>query len=263
MNHMDYYKRLGLKPEASQKEIKEAYRRKAFEFHPDRNQQPEAATIMQGINEAYAVLSDPSKRRQYDGMRSSYGESAHHHFRQSYSEQDIFTNSDFQQIFEEVARAFGLRGFDEIFKDLQSGDHRGFQHTGPGFQAKGFVFRWGGGRPSRRSVETKPSGVVGKLARKLLEKTVGLQFPQHGRDSQDVIELTPEFAAAGGPYAYFQQTRHKKLVVQIPAGVKEGQQIRLAGMGQEGVAGGENGDLYLKVKIRRPFIHRLKSLFGK
>lgn len=260
---MDYYERLGLKPDASQKEIKEAYRRKAFEFHPDRNQQPEAAAIMQGINEAYAVLADPAKRRQYDGMRSSYGDRAHHHFRQSYSEQDIFTNSDFQQIFEEMARAFGLRGFDEIFKDLHGEGYRSFQQSGPGYKAKGFVFQWGGGRPSRRLDKRKPPGVVGKLTRKLLEKAVGLQIPQPGRDSRDVIELTPEFAAAGGPYAYFQQTRQKKLVVQIPAGVREGQQIRLAGMGREGVAGGENGDLYLKVKIRRPLIRRLKSLFGK
>ena len=263
MTTKDYYERLGVSPEATQKDIKDAYRRKAFEFHPDRNKQAGAAEMMQAVNEAYAVLADPVKRKQYDAMRHSYGDAAHQHFRQSYSEQDIFTNSDFQQIFEEMARAFGLRGFDEIFKDLQGQGYRTFEQKKPGFHAKGYMFQWGGSRPSRGFVPKKKPGVAGKLVRKLIQKAVGLQLPQPGRDSRDIIELTPEFAASGGPFAYFQQLRQKKLVVQIPPGVKDGQQIRLAGMGQEGVAGGHNGDLYLKVRIRQPLIRRLKSLFGK
>ena len=259
----DYYERLGVAADASPKAIKEAYRHKAFEFHPDRNQKPEAGEMMQAINEAYAVLADPAKRSQYDALRRSYGDDAHQRFRQSYSEQDIFNNSDFQQIFEEMARAFGLRGFDEIFKDLNTRGYRTFEKRGPGFQAKGFMFQWGGGRSPRRTIDRRPPGLMGKLAQKLIQKATGLQFPQAGRDIQDYIELTPEFAAAGGPYAYVQQAKGKKLVVQIPSGVKDGQQIRLGGMGQEGQAGGPNGDLYLRVKIKQPILQRLKSIFTK
>jgi len=66
-------------------------------------------------------------------------------------------------------------------------------------------------------------------------------------------------AAAGGPYAYFLRERSKKLVVKIPAGVREGQRIRLAGLGHEGRAGGTPGDLLLEVRLRRPILKRIKT----
>ena len=262
MNNKDYYQLLGVASNATQKDIKEAYRSKAFEFHPDRNQKAGAAAMMQAINEAYAALSDSGKRQHYDSMRRTYGADAHRHFRQTFSTQDIFSNSDFQHIFEEMARSFGLRGYNETFKDRWEKGRYAFEDRKPGFHSGGFVFRMQGRQPSRQHEHRHASGWMGRLALKMLRKAAGLQFPQSGQNNEDIIELTAEFASTGGPYAYFQQARGKKLLVHVPPGVRHGQQIRLAGMGREGSGGAPNGDLYLKVKIKQPLMRRIKALLG-
>jgi DnaJ-class molecular chaperone len=109
MSPNDYYQILEVDQSASPKQIKDAYRKLAFKYHPDRNSKnPAAAEKMKGLNEAYAVLSDPVKRREYDTLKQHYGSSAYGQFRQNYSEQDIFSGSDINQILEQMARAFGL-----------------------------------------------------------------------------------------------------------------------------------------------------------
>jgi len=86
----DYYQILGLNKDASQEQIKAAYRKLAFQYHPDRNKEdPAAAEKMKELNEAYAVLSDPVKRKEYDTYRDSYGSFASQRFRENYSEEDI------------------------------------------------------------------------------------------------------------------------------------------------------------------------------
>ena len=117
MEQKDYYQILGIPQTAESQEIKEAYRQLAFKFHPDRNKEdPVAAEKMKTVNEAYAVLSNPAKRREYDSLRQQFGASAYSQFRKTYSDQDIFNGSDIHQVFEEVAKTFGFRGFNEIFK---------------------------------------------------------------------------------------------------------------------------------------------------
>jgi DnaJ-class molecular chaperone len=261
MANQDYYKVLGVSTDASDQKIKEAFRRKAFEFHPDRNQDnPQAAAHMKIINEAYAVLSHPDKRRQYDALRHHYGDAAHDHFRQTFSEQDIFRNSDVHQIFEEMARAFGLRGFDEIFKEFYGQGYRTFEFHKPGVHAKGFMFGNFGG--STIGDRFKGQKIVGGMAQKLLQKLTGVQLPQRGKDIHDRIALTGDFATQGGPYAYYLRQLEKKLVVRIPPGVRDGQLIRLTGMGQPGKGGAENGDLFLRVTIKTSLLKRLKSIVG-
>ena len=84
MSPNDYYQILEVDQKASAGQIKEAYRKLAFQYHPDRNSKnPEAAEKMKRVNEAYAVLSDAVKRREYDKMRHQYGSSAYSQFRQN------------------------------------------------------------------------------------------------------------------------------------------------------------------------------------
>lgn len=261
MTDKDYYTLLGVEENADTQQIKDAYRQKAFEFHPDRNPgNVSAADQMKAINEAYAVLSNPEKRQQYDLLRRNYGGGAYDHFRRSYSEQDIFKNSDLQQVFEEIARSFGLRGFDDVFRDFYGQNYKKFEFYRPGIFAKGFVFKAGGRRRPGRPFAS--SGVLGFIANKVIQNLAGVQFGSKGKDIHDVIDLQPEFAVSGGAYAYFLRAQNKKLVVKIPANVREGQRIRLSGMGQPGRSGGENGDLYLKVRIHVPMVEKIRKLIG-
>jgi DnaJ-class molecular chaperone len=259
MSKSNYYEELNVPKDASEQEIKAAFRKLAFDYHPDRNQSAEASEKMKAVNEAYAVLSDPVKRSQYDMLYRQYGDGARNQFRQSFSEQDIFRGSDIQQIFEEMARGFGLRGFEDIFKDFYTQGGKSFEFKSSGRHEQGFVFKsqWKAGEPGQSN-----QGMMGKLVQKMMRKLTGLYFPQQGGDLQDEIVLQPEFAFQGGPYAYYHRTREKKLVVQIPKGVRDGQFIRLNGMGEEGTHGAQAGDLLLKVKIRTPFLKKIKDIIG-
>lgn len=260
MNQNDYYTTLGVEANADPKKIKEAYRRLAFEYHPDRNRDNEqAAAKMKAVNEAYAVLSNPQKRREYDSMRQRFGNDAAGRFRQNYSERDIFRDSDINQIFEEMARSFGLRGFDEIFKDFHQTGGRRFEFKGPGFYGKGFFFFGGFGRGGGSALLDH----IRKFSGLLMEKMGLPQIPQKGADMEDAIVLSPTHAELGGPYAYFHKKLSKRLVVHVPAGIREGQKIRLTGMGKKGSGGGSSGDLYLKVHIKKPLLGRLKNFIRR
>lgn len=261
MENLDYYGVLGVSSTATAKEIKDAYRKLAFEFHPDRNEKnPESAEKMKAINEAYAVLSNDRKRSEYDALRLQFGGSAAGRFRQSYSQQDIFRGSDVQQMFEEVARAFGLRGVDEIFKDFYGPGYRKFTVNRPGFFFSGFTFT---GKPGHASAKTPLIGnFFGKLPRMVMKQLFGVGLPENGEDLSDTIHISGELAGQGGPYAYYHRKLDKKLVVKIPPGTRDGQRIRLSGMGAEGKGGGAPGDLYLKVKIRIPWQQKIKQMLG-
>jgi curved DNA-binding protein len=99
---MDYYETLGVAKTATPDEIKKAYRKLAMKFHPDKNKGDKAAEEkFKGISEAYAVLSDPEKKQQYD----TYGST---NFHQRYSQEDIFRNFDLNDIFRQFG--FGMGG---------------------------------------------------------------------------------------------------------------------------------------------------------
>jgi DnaJ-class molecular chaperone len=261
MPDVDYYGILGVSEESSEKQIKEAYRRLAFQYHPDRNQDAETSSKMKSINEAYAVLSNPNKRRDYDAIRRRFGSAAYGRFRSSYTENDIFKGSDINRIFEEMAGAFGFRGFEEIFKETYGEGYRSFEFKKPGIAARGFIFA---GRP-RRSRNTqigKPPFFAEMLSRCLIRKFAGVELPARGGDVIETIELTQQEARQGGPYPFFYRKKSKKLVVNIPPGLREGQRIRLAAQGEDGKGGGGPGDLYLKVKIRRPLRETMKGFLS-
>lgn len=251
MAGQDYYNILGVSKDADTARIKAAYRDLALKFHPDRNQDnPEAADRMRELNEAYAVLSDPKKRQDYDGLRQQYGSSrGYTHFRQTYSDQDIFSDTDIHKVFEDLAKSFGLRNFEEISKEFYSGNNN--------IHVKGFFFS-GTINPGKAFSGIKPSGILGRAARTLLNNISGGQIPMRGEDLHDTIRIDPDLAANGGPYAYYHKWRDKKLVVKIPPGTRPGQKIRLGGMGREGSGG--NGDLYLKIETKSSLLNTIKKV---
>ncbi|CAB1058930.1 Chaperone protein DnaJ [Olavius sp. associated proteobacterium Delta 1] len=263
MSQEDYYQILGVDQNAPPTKIKEAYRKLAFEHHPDRNRENTAsADKMKKINEAYAVLSNPAKKTDYDDLRNQFGSSAHTHFRKNYSEQDIFSGSDINHIFEEMARSFGFRRSNEIFKEFYGRGYQQFEFKKPGAHARGFVFRGPSQTGHQQQVQFPLGGNLAKVMRLVLQKISGVQFPEDGADIDERLYLAPQQAMQGGPYAYYLRHQSKKLVVKIPAGIRQGQRIRLEGMGGKGKAGGKPGDLFLKVHIRRPLLKSIKDFFA-
>jgi DnaJ-class molecular chaperone len=270
-NQGDYYQILDVDRDAPSQKIKEAYRKLAFQYHPDKNRgNPEALEKMKQINEAYAVLSDPGKKSRYDALSQEYGPFAYDRFRQNYSDQDIFRGSDINQVFEEMARAFGFRGYEQVFEESYGQGYRTFEFRRPGVFARGFVFYGPGSRRAQRRYaqpegqvlpESRP-GIMAKLTRYLLKKTLGLAGAERGKDLQETVLLSPLRAEKGGKIKFIHQKRSKDLIVNLPPGIREGQKIRLKGMGTEGKNGGEPGDLYLKVLFKKPLIYRIKDLFG-
>ncbi|MCK9275650.1 MAG: DnaJ domain-containing protein [Syntrophales bacterium] len=255
MEQNDYYQILEVSENATDEQIKLAYRKLALQYHPDRNNGSQAASDkMKAINEAYAVLSDAEKRQNYDLMRRRFGPSAYNRFRQSYSEQDIFGGSDIFDIFDEVTKAFGLRGFEESFKENMR--YRTFEFGNSRFSGRGYVFV--GRMNGKRRSDIPPLKGLGKIGRTVFEKMSGINLPYNGKDIVDEIYITHEEAKEGSALEYKVKKRDKKVVIKIPRGIKNGQQIRLAGMGEEGKAGGMPGDLYLKIQISKPFMAHIK-----
>jgi curved DNA-binding protein len=251
---------LGVGRDASRQQVKEAYRKLAFQYHPDRNK-GDAASVekMKEINEAYAVLSDEEKRSRYDGLRREYGSHAYDHFRQTYSEQDIFRGSDINQIFEEMARAFGFRSFEEVFRETQGRWSRTTDFRGPGMFGRVIVFG-PRNRPGRQTENGSlpRQGMVGRALNRLVRYALEKAATRIGGgkiDTYRTITLDQDEANRGGKVVYLDERRSREVKITIPAGIKEGQTIRLRGMGPEG-----EGDLYLRVEIRRPLLQRVRKL---
>ena len=263
MGQKDYYEILEIDVQASAGEVKEAYRRLAFQYHPDRNPgDPGAVEHMKSINEAYAVLSDPAKRRRYDSLRQSYGNSAYDRFREGYSENDIFRGSDINQIFEEISRSFGFRGFEDIFKEVYGSGYRTFEFSHGGLFGRGFIFTGGMNRDAFRPGAKRgvASRLLGRLAGYALKKMIGVETSQ-GNDRHDSLRLTPSQAKDGGKVPYTDKGNSRSVLITVPPGVTDGQVIRLRGLGSRN--NHTPGDLYLKVEISRPFFQAIKGLLKK
>jgi DnaJ-class molecular chaperone len=264
----DYYKVLGVEKTAPSSRIKEAYRHLALEFHPDRNTgDVSAVEKMKELNEAYAVLSDPEKRKRYDSLNDRYGHDAYDHFRQGYSERDIFRGSDIDQIFEEMTRRFGFRNFNDLFREFYGPGYQTFEFRRPGVSGRGFIFTgFPFGRQSGPSVSSQTglfSGLLGRMTGYILNKVLTGSSAGGSRDRYDVVVLDREDARRGAKVSYMDRQTSRQLVVTVPAGIREGQTIRLRGGAKDDARGIPTGDLYLKVQFRKSLLDRARALYSK
>jgi curved DNA-binding protein len=227
----DYYKVLGINKNATPEDIKKAYRQLALKYHPDRNKgDKEAEEKFKEINEAYAVLSDQEKRRQYD-MFGAEG------FRQRYSQEDIFRGFDIGDIFKDVG--FGTSDIFSILFGGGGGKRRGVRYTtftGPFGQ-----YASGGGGPDYADYFAR-----------------GGTGPAQGRDMVFDLTITLEEAAKGTEKLISLQRDGKveKIAVKIPPGIDTGKKLRVAGKGERGAAGGPPGNLYVRIQVQKHSLFR-------
>lgn len=210
----DYYEILGIDKQADANGIKKAYRKLALKYHPDKTKGDKALEDkFKKISEAYAVLSDPEKRKQYD----TYGSAD---FQQRFSQEDIFRNFDLGDILKEFGFG-GSRGGG----GFSSGFGRGGQRGGPGMGGNPFFHNMGGGGFGQQQ-----------------------QAPAKGKDLEYELPLTIHEIINGTKKTITinQGGTAKAIEVTIPKGLTRGKKIRLAGKGELSPHGGPAGNLYIK-----------------
>lgn len=287
----DFYAVLGVSKTATADEIKKAYRKLARELHPDHNPgNPEAEDRFKSVSEAYDVLSDDRKRREYDEMRALFGSGAFRRSARAGSGTGGGSTFDLNDLFGAGAggaggaadpgsdRRFGGAGFTDLFGTIFGGGPRAGRRTGP---TKGadveveVVLDFGdavhgatlpitvrspgvcetchgnGAKPGTQPRRCPVCDGVGLIT----SNQGAFSFSEPCRECQGVgtvvDEKCPECHGTGGV------TKTRTLNVRIPPGVSDGQRIRLAGRGEPGERGGAAGDLHLLVKVRAD------ALFGR
>ncbi|GLW34020.1 molecular chaperone DnaJ [Actinoplanes regularis] len=278
----DFYTVLGVSKSASTDEIKKAYRKLARDLHPDRNpNNKEAEEKFKAASEAYDVLADDKKRKEYDEMRSLFGSGA---FRRGAGRPGAGGQFDPSDLFGGFTgataaggagadRRFGGTGFSDIFSSIFSGGGAGAPAGRRGPQRGRDVetevtldftqavrgttlplsLRTPGACDTCQGNGAKP-GTTPRSCPKchgtgLISSNQGsFSFSEPCRDCQGsgsiVDEKCPECRGSGGV------TKTRTINVRFPAGVADGQRIRLSGRGEPGDRGGPAGDLYVQVKVR-------------
>jgi curved DNA-binding protein len=213
MEYRDYYQIMGVKRDATQDEIKRAYRKLARKYHPDVSKERDAETKFKELGEAYEVLKDPKKRAAYDQLGSQW--KAGQEFRPPPGWQGGFEFTDLG------GGEHDLGGFSDFFETLFG---RAARRPGAAGVRSSREFRMRGEDHHARVVVELADSYRGAT------RSITLQVPQ--ADERGRVRARP-----------------RTLNVRIPQGVRQGQQIRLAGQGGAGFGGGEAGDLYLEVEF--------------
>jgi molecular chaperone DnaJ len=259
----DYYEVLGVQRNATKEEVKSAYRKLALAYHPDRNKSPDAEEKFKEISEAYAVLSDDQKRAQYDNF-------GHAGIDSRYSTEDIFRGVNFDEIFRDIGFDFG-RGFGSIFDSIfggrrSRGPPRGqdirydleisLEQAYTGITTEIEVPRTercsecggSGAKPGTSPKKCPECGGVGQVQH--VQVSGFMQFARvepcrKCRGRGVIVEKPCSKCHAAG---VVELDRH--ISVQIPRGVDNGSQLVLRGEGDAPNGGGENGDLYVMVRVK-------------
>lgn len=222
MQFKDYYTVMGIARDASQAEIKRAYRKLARKFHPDVSKEVNAEARFKEIGEAYAVLKDPEKRASYDELGANWKDG-----------QEFDPPPDWGSGFEFDGRGFSERGaagdYSEFFSSLFG------QGFGPaaGGQAQAGFHAHGGDHHARVLID------IGDA---------------YSGATRNVTLRRPELDSSGRL-----ANIERNLKVTIPKGVKKGQRIRLSGQGEPGLGGGAAGDLYLEIEFNLHSIYRVEG----
>ena len=253
MTKRDYYEILNVNKNASKEEVKKAYKKLALQHHPDKGGDAEK---FKEISEAYAVLTDDTKRQQYDQF-------GHAGFDQRYSQEDIFKNVNFDDIFSEVFGRSGNNIFDMFFgggrrerrgNDLRYDLEISFEEAAFGTEKKIKIPRLiecdecgGTGAENKKTVKCSSCNGTGQI-RKTTRTPFGM-FSQVGVCKE--CEGSGETAKANCKSCRGTGLREdaKEVNIKIPAGVDNGNRLRINGKG-EAIKNGESGDLYIFLTVR-------------
>jgi molecular chaperone DnaJ len=269
----DYYEVLNVERGAPQDEIKKAFRKLAFQYHPDRNKEPDAEDKFKEISEAYAILSDPEKKQQYDMF-------GHAGIRGRYSTEDIFRGVNLRDIFTEFGFGDDLLG--RIFGGIFGG-FNGFQRQrGP---------RRGSDLQTRIEIDLEQAvfGTEVEISLNRLQKCArcdgtgaepgtdlftcsqcnGRGRIEHRTQSlfgQMIRVVACDMCNGRGKTAETPcsncrgrslEERKSRLNVKVPQGIEDGTQLILRGQGEDSAFGGPPGDLYVRVRVRpHPYLIR-------
>ena len=273
----DYYEVLGISRDASEDEIKKAFRRLALKHHPDRNQdkKKEAEEKFKEISEAYEILSDPQKRAAYDRYGHQGVEGSFH--KGGFQWEDFTHYQDLNDIFgdgglEEIFASFGLGG---VFGQGQR--RRGGRGTGqPGHDLEYGVeieladvltgkeipvsFRrnepcvtcnGSGAKPGTSAKDCPDCKGSGQMRVSQGMFVMAMTCRKCRGEGKFIAELCPSCRGQG------RNESERKLTVKVPPGIQSGMRLKLSGEGEAGVRGGPRGDLYVMVQVKpHPFLER-------
>lgn len=234
MEYKDYYEIIGVQREATQDDIKRAYRKLARKYHPDVSKEADAETRFKEVGEAYEVLKDPEKRAAYDQLGANWK-----------AGQDFNAPPGWDAGFEFGGGGFTggaqYQGFDGGQADgMGSGAFSDFFESlfGQSFQQRGQQggTRSQGGYGQQAGYHAAGSDHHAKIL-------IDLEDAMHGA-TRSISLRVPDVDAAGHV-----ATKERVLKINVPKGIKQGQHIRLSGQGNPGMGQGRAGDLYLEIEF--------------
>jgi molecular chaperone DnaJ len=261
----DYYEVLGVSRNVTKDEIKNAYRRLALKYHPDRNKAPDAEEKFKEISEAYAILSDDTKRTDYDRF-------GHEGIGQRYTPEDIFRSVNFDEIFRDLGFGFGRGGFGSIFDaffgpraraeqisrpvDLEYDLEISLEQAFTGITTQIDIPRHercetcgGSGAKSGTSPRTCPTckgtGQIQHVQTRGFMSFARIEPCGNCRGKGKVIDSLCTACKGQGLIE-----RRRKIQVKIPAGVDTGSQLVMRGEGESDERG-HRGNLYVAISVRR------------